>query len=95
MTEDRPVACELEDAPGLPMDVRRETAIVSLDHLDAASTHPRGDVLAGEMVQPHVDAAGREGIRVEHLTVAHRVGGRHDPVRVPAEALEQQGEPEK
>jgi len=41
-----------------------KTATVSLERRDAASTHPQGDVLAGEVVQPHVDAAGREVIRV-------------------------------
>ena len=50
------------------MDVRRmfaeKTATVSLERRDAASTLPQGDVLAGEVVQPHVDAAGREVIRV-------------------------------
>jgi len=47
------------------MDVGRETAVVSLERLDAASTHPEGGVLAGDVVQRHVDGAGREVIRVD------------------------------
>ena len=83
-------------APGSPMDVGREAAVVSLERLDAASTHPEGGVLAGDVVQRHVDGAGLEVIRVDTwrpwlLEWAER----HDPVRVLPEALVQWGEPEK
>jgi hypothetical protein len=78
------------------MDVRRETAIVSLERLDAASTHPQGGVLAGHMVQRHVDTAGQEVIRV-HTRRPWLIESVEGMTRFeyPPEALEQRGEPEK
>jgi hypothetical protein len=78
------------------MDVRRETAVVSLEHLDAATHSPQGGFLAGDVVDRHADSAGREVIRVDTWRPCPLESAeRHDPVRVLLEALVRWGEPEK
>jgi hypothetical protein len=52
------VECQLEDAHG-----RRWS--VSTEHLDADTTYPQRGVVAGEIVQRNLDAAGREVVRFD------------------------------
>jgi hypothetical protein len=59
------VECQLEDAHGRRWSFVEKTAIVSTEHLDADTTYPQRGVVAGEIVQRNLDAAGREVVRFD------------------------------